>query len=153
MVLRVHPGEVEEQELLRKGEVFGEQAEAGEAAGGPGQQCLVRAEAGRARSRRPGTMTGSGIHRAVGIGDRDRVAARAARRAASVWFVGPRRKNRRRSTPSWVKVTSGEAHFSVMRSTPAAPAAAGLGGATIGRPERRTFSTSIGHSVTGAVVR
>ena len=55
--------------------------------------------------------------------------------------------------PSWVKVTSGEAHFSVIRSTPVAPAAVGLAGATIGRPDRRTFSTSTGHSVTGAVVR
>ena len=55
--------------------------------------------------------------------------------------------------PSWVKVTSGEAQFRVMRNNPAAPAAAGLAGATIGMPDSRTFATSTGHSVTGAVVR
>ena len=52
-----------------------------------------------------------------------------------------------------LNVASGDRHFSVMRSTPAAPDAAGFGGATIGRPERRTFSTSIGQSVTALVER
>ena len=45
--LVVDPGEVQEQELVGEGEVFGQQAEAGEAAGGPGQQGLVGGKAGR----------------------------------------------------------------------------------------------------------
>ena len=40
-----------------------------------------------------------------------------------------------------------------MRSTPSAPAASGLAGATSGSPERRTVSISIGHSVSGQAVR
>ena len=66
--LGVDPGDVEEQELLREGEVLGEQAEAGKSARRPGQQCLVRGEAdrldraGRHDDRRR-------VHRVVGEGN------------------------------------------------------------------------------------
>ena len=86
--LGVHPRDVEEQELLRKGEVFGEQAEAGEAACRPGQQRLVGREADRL-DRAGGHDDRRRVDRVVGIGDRDRVGAeqfvqrqRLVRRAA-----------------------------------------------------------------------
>ena len=72
--LRVDPGEVEEQELFREGEIFGQQAEAGEAARGPRQQRLLGREAGRLdRGCRHDDRRG--VDRGVGVGDRDRVAA------------------------------------------------------------------------------
>ena len=83
----------------------------------------------------------------------DMVCPHSSSYNGNVWFDGPRRKNRSLSTPNWLKLTSGAMHFNVMRNTAAAPAAAGLAGATMGRPDRRTFSTSIGHSVTAEVDR
>ena len=58
-------------------------------------------------------------------------------------------KNRRRSGASCDSVIPSAAHRKLNRSTPAAPAAAGLAGATIGRPRSETASIWIGHSVTG----
>jgi len=72
--------------------------------------------------------------------------------AESGW-TGRAEKKRSLSTPNCMNVMSGTAHFSVIRNAATAPAAAGLAGATMGSPVRRTFSTSTGHNVTGAVVR
>ena len=70
----LHSGEIQEQELLREGEIFGQQAKAREAAGGPGEQRLLRPKADRA-DRISAHDDGVGVGRAVGVGDRQRVAA------------------------------------------------------------------------------
>ena len=55
--LRLDACQVDKQKLLGKGEILGQQPEAGEAAGGPGEQCLIRRKADRldrfGRQRRP----------------------------------------------------------------------------------------------------
>ena len=72
--LGVDAREVEEQELLGKGEILGEQPKAGEATCRPGQQGLVRREADRL-DRAAWHDDRRGIHRIVGVGNRDGVCA------------------------------------------------------------------------------
>ena len=148
--LALDPGEIEEQELFREGEVFGQQPEAGEAASRPGQDGLLRREAdgcddaGRQDHRRR-------IGGTVGIGDGDRVRRQQFQQRQR--HVGRRTQEQPQPVEPKFGQAGGAGQRRLMRSTAAAPAARGLGGAVSGRPDRRTLSISMGHKVCGQVVR
>ena len=72
--LGLQTAEIQEQELLREGEVFRQQPEAGEAAGRPGEQRLIRREPDRL-DRAGWNQHRSGVIRAIRQCDADSVPA------------------------------------------------------------------------------
>ena len=150
--LCLNPREVDEQEFLGKGKIFGQQSKAREAARRPRQQRLFRSEphrldrAGRDDYRRR-------VARAVGISHRNSVRAQQlVKRQRDVG--GAAQKEAQAIDAELAKARVGRTAFEhdAEHRDRAARRADWLA-RRAAAPESRTLSISIGHSVSGQAVR